>query len=75
MAEHSPGGPLEVGAQMDYPEHQKTYNRFLAMTKYGTIAVIALLIAMAFGLLGGGGFISSIFVFVVIFAVCLLAMR
>lgn len=36
---------------MDYPEHDKTYALFLAMTKYGTISVIIILVLMAFFLL------------------------
>ncbi len=32
---------------MDYPEHEKTYNFFLGMTKYGTIAVLLVLVLMA----------------------------
>ena len=46
MSEHV-GGAAETGAAMDYSEHEKTYTGFLAMTKYGSIAIIALLIAMA----------------------------
>ncbi len=75
MAEHHTSGPLEMGAKMDYPEHEKTYDRFLILTKYGTLAVVSLLIAMAFGLLGGGGFISSIILFVLILAVGSFALR
>lgn len=36
---------------MDYPEHEKTYSLFLAMTKYGSIAIILVLIFMAVTLL------------------------
>ena len=36
---------------MDYPEHNKTYAMFLGMAKWGTIAVIVLLVLMAFLLL------------------------
>ncbi|MFX3680399.1 MAG: aa3-type cytochrome c oxidase subunit IV [Hyphomicrobiales bacterium] len=39
----------DAGAAMDYPEHEKTFNLFLALTKWGTVATAALLIAMAFG--------------------------
>lgn len=75
MAEHPPSGPLEMGAEMDYQEHDKTYNRFLIFTKYGTIAVVSLLIAMAFGFFAGGGFISSVILFVLLVAVASFAMR
>ncbi|MEL6288474.1 MAG: aa3-type cytochrome c oxidase subunit IV [Pseudomonadota bacterium] len=36
---------------MDYPEHIRTYNMFLAMTKWGTIIVTLVLIGMAVFLL------------------------
>ena len=31
MADHSPTGPVELGADMDYAEHDKTYHRFLGL--------------------------------------------
>ena len=68
MASHSnESGPLEIGATMDYPEHEKTYGGFLALAKYGTLACIALMIAMAFGFFVGG-FISGLAVFVIVMA-------
>ncbi len=36
---------------MDYAEHERTYHFFMGLTKYGTIAVIVLLILMAIFLL------------------------
>lgn len=68
MADHTPSGPLEMGAEMDYSEHDKTYSGFLAMTKYGTLVLVALLVAMAFGFFGGGGFISAVILFAIICA-------
>ena len=56
MAEHMPTGPVEMGAEMDYAEHEKTYALFLGMTKYGIIANVALVIAMAFGFFTSAGF-------------------
>ena len=29
MADHTPTGPVEMGAKMDYAEHDRTYHRFL----------------------------------------------
>jgi hypothetical protein len=69
MADHAPTGPVETGAEMDYAEHEKTYNAFLALAKYGSLVCAALLIAMAFGFFGGGGFISSTILFLLICAV------
>ena len=69
MADNTPTGPVEMGAEMDYSEHEKTYSLFLAMAKYGTILCVALLVAMAFGFFAGGGFIASTILFVLLVAV------
>lgn len=69
MADNTPTGPVEMGAKMDYDEHEKTYSVFLVMTKYGTLFCVALLIAMAFGFFAGGGFISATILFVLINAI------
>lgn len=68
MADHSPSGPVEVGAAMDYPEHEKTYSMFLALAKYGALFCVALMAAMAFGFFKAG-FFSAVILFVIILAV------
>jgi Bacterial aa3 type cytochrome c oxidase subunit IV len=68
MADHTPTGPLETGANMDYAEHDKTYHRFLALAKYGALVCIALLAAMAFGFYAGGFFSALILLIVIIAA-------
>ena len=68
MAEHTPTGPVELGAKMDYAEHDRTYNGFLALAKYGSLFCGALLLAMAFGFFAGG-FFSAVILFVLILAV------
>ena len=40
-------------AEMDYPEHERTYEGFLAATKWGSIAVIAIMLGMLVGLIAG----------------------
>lgn len=75
MADHTPTGPVEMGAQMDYAEHDKTYARFLALTKYGSLVTAALLIAMAFGFFTSAGFISATILFVLICAVGFFLLR
>lgn len=75
MAEHAPSGPPELGAEMDYPQHRKTYSTFVSMTKYAIVSIAALLIAMAFGFFAGGGFISSLIVFLILCAVGFYAAR
>lgn len=69
MADHAPTGPVELGADMDYAEHEKTYNGFLTLAKYGSLVCAAILLAMAFGFFAGGGFISSTILFVLICAI------
>ncbi|UVK55402.1 aa3-type cytochrome c oxidase subunit IV [Mesorhizobium sp. AR02] len=68
MADHSPTGPVELGAKMDYAEHDRTYAGFLALAKYGSLFCGALLIAMAFGFFAAG-FFSATILFVLILAV------
>jgi hypothetical protein len=65
MAEHHTG-PVETGAPMDYAEHEKTYNFFLAAAKYGTLFCVTLLIAMAAAFFTSAGFFSSIFLLIVL---------
>ncbi|GAB1583109.1 aa3-type cytochrome c oxidase subunit IV [Phyllobacterium phragmitis] len=60
MAEHHNTAPAELGAPMDYAEHEKTYEGFLAVAKWGTVAVVAVLIAMAFGFFVGGIFSATV---------------
>jgi hypothetical protein len=65
MAEHQ-SGPVEVGAEMDYAEHEKTYNGFLFLAKYGTMALVVLLICMAVGFFTKAGFVFSTLLFIVL---------
>ena len=75
MADHASDGPVELGAKMDYAEHEKTYSAFLALTKYGTLVTVALLIAMAFGFFTPAGFISATILFVILNAVGVYLLR
>ena len=75
MADHSPTGPVETGARMDYPEHEKTYKTFIALAKYSSLVCLALLAAMAFGFFTNAGFFSSTILFVAIVGVLGYAMR
>ncbi|CDX37779.1 aa3-type cytochrome c oxidase subunit IV [Mesorhizobium sp. CA14] len=74
MADHSPTGPVELGAQMDYAEHDRTYKAFLGLAKYGSLVCAAILIAMAFGFFVGG-FFSATILFILIMAVGALILR
>ena len=74
MADHSPTGPVELGAQMDYAEHDRTYKGFLGLAKYGSLFCAAILIAMAFGFFVGG-FFSATILFILVMAVGTLILR
>lgn len=54
---------IELGAEMDYVEHRKTYAMFMNATKYGTAVVVALLVAMAVGFFTSGGVIGGLVMF------------
>ncbi|WEX10215.1 aa3-type cytochrome c oxidase subunit IV [Chelativorans sp. AA-79] len=69
MAHDTPEGPAEMGAEMDYAEHERTYNLFLNISKYVCLVVGALLVAMAFGFFTAAGIISSTILFILICAV------
>jgi hypothetical protein len=56
MAEHLPTGPAELGAPMDYVEHERTYEGFLNLTKVTILATIVTLVALALFAFGSGGF-------------------
>ena len=64
MSEH-PTGPVETGAPMNYQEHEKTYDMFIVGAKYGTMIIVALLIAMAAGFFTAGGFLGGILTFII----------
>jgi hypothetical protein len=68
-------GPVETGASMDYAEHEKTYEKFLAAAKWGTIHVVALMIAMAAGFFGGAGLLGGLVVFLVLSAAGVFLLR
>ncbi|MBW3096365.1 aa3-type cytochrome c oxidase subunit IV [Pseudohoeflea coraliihabitans] len=74
MAEHVEG-PVESGAQMDYHEHEKTYAGFLAATKYGTLHLVTLMIAMAVFFFTGAGFFSSLILLIILSAIGVYLLR
>lgn len=65
MAEHH-SGPVEVGASMDYAEHDKTYDMFVKSAKYGTMMLVILMISMAAGFFTSAGFFFSLLLFIVL---------
>ncbi len=69
MADHTPTGPVELGASMVYPEHERTFHGFVMLAKYGTLFCAATLIAMAFGFFTTAGFVSATILFLLIMVV------
>jgi F0F1-type ATP synthase assembly protein I len=65
MAEHK-SGPVEVGAAMDYAEHEKTYKGFINAAKYVSMLIAILLICMAVGFFSSAGFLFSTLLFIVL---------
>ena len=51
---------------MDYPEHEKTYESFLWLTKWTVAFCVGLLIAMAFGFYAGGGLIGGTLLLIIL---------
>jgi aa3 type cytochrome c oxidase subunit IV len=68
MADHTPTGPVELGAKMDYAEHDRTYAGFLMLAKYGSLFCFAVLVSMAFGFFAGGFFAGVILCAVILAA-------
>ena len=60
---------ISAPAEMDYREHDKTYELFLFLVKWGIIVTLAIVVGMMVGLIMAGGFIGGIFAFVVVLAV------
>ena len=73
MAEHH-SGPVEVGAEMDYAEHDKTYKGFIFAAKYGSVIIAALMIAMAAGFFTKAGFVFGALLWIILSAVGILVL-
>ena len=56
MAEHTHSGTAELGAPMDYSQHERTYAGFIAFSKITVLSGIITMIALALYGFGSGGF-------------------
>jgi uncharacterized membrane protein YfcA len=54
MAEHLPAGRAELGAPMDYAEHERTYEGFLALASVSAVSTLNALVALVLYAFGGG---------------------
>jgi hypothetical protein len=61
--------PITFADKMDYSEHDRTYERFLLLVKFGSIWVAAIVVGMAVGLVSSAGFLAGIFAFLLFGAV------
>ncbi len=68
MAEHTHSGPVEVGAPMDYAEHQRTFAGFVTMTKIGALATIAIVQSLTLFGIAAHGFWLGVLMIVLMFA-------
>ncbi|MYZ49544.1 aa3-type cytochrome c oxidase subunit IV [Propylenella binzhouense] len=54
MAEHVSHGPAELGAEMDYREHERTYEAFIKGSQVLALATFDIVIALVLFAFGGG---------------------
>ncbi|WP_245514750.1 aa3-type cytochrome c oxidase subunit IV [Jiella endophytica] len=66
---------MSTAAEMDYPQHERTYALFIGLFKWGTVIVVALLLGMMVGLIMGSGVIASVLTFIVALAIGFFALR
>lgn len=67
MAEHTSSGPVELGAEMDYAEHERTFAGFVALTKIGILATIAIIQALVLFGIAANGFWLGVLMIVLMF--------
>ena len=56
MAEHTYDGPVELGAEMDYPAHERSYDAFVTVTKLSIVGTLNVLLSLVLYAYGSGGF-------------------
>lgn len=67
--DHAHAHTVTFADKMDYSEHDRTYERFLLLVKFGSIWVFAIVVGMAVGLVSSAGFLAGIFAFLLFGAV------
>lgn len=71
MAEHTQSDAAELGAPMDYREHDRTYHQFLGLAKLtavGTFNVMVSLILFGFGSPGTGFWLGMLMLLMTLLA-------
>ena len=63
--DHAHAHTVTFADKMDYSEHDRTYERFLLLVKFGSIWVVAILIGMLVGLITSAGLFAGIIAFAV----------
>jgi hypothetical protein len=52
-SKHEPLPALIQESAMDYAEHQRTYDAFISMVKYGVLSMVILVVGLYFSIIGG----------------------
>ena len=73
MAEHTPAAPAELGAPMDYQEHERTFQSFVSLTKISILAGIATLQSLTLFGLASNGFWLGMLLLLLMFAASAIA--
>ena len=69
MAEHTHSGLAEVGAPMDYGEHNRTFAGFVRLTQVTVLAAIAILQALTlFGIASTGFWLGALLLVLILAA-------
>ncbi|MBL4598579.1 MAG: aa3-type cytochrome c oxidase subunit IV [Rhizobiaceae bacterium] len=58
---------------MDYSEHEKTYDAFISLTKWGVVFCVALMVAMSFGFFAGGGLFGGTLLLIILMVIAYFA--
>jgi hypothetical protein len=73
VAEHNPASPAELGAPMDYQQHERTFHSFVSLTKISILATIGTLQALALFGLASNGFWLGMLLLLLMFAASAIA--
>lgn len=74
MAEHVESGPVELGAAMDYAEHERTFNGFIALTKITLLATLIIVQALTLFGVAANGFWLGVLLLVLMLAATIIGL-
>ena len=73
-SKHEPLPALIQESAMDYAEHQRTYDAFITMVKYGVLSVVILVVGLYFAIIGAQPVLGVIIILASIVVPAVLAM-